>query len=252
MKKVPYREGTWFAVPLLDTGYLVGLVARKAPKGKVLLGYFFGPRRSTVPDISEVSSYRPANAIMIRRFSDQSLVKGEWPILGVQDSWDNNRWPMPDFGRHIDPIAGYPPRAWRVRHPDDNPNALLYETPITIDEYKRLPDNGMSLHGAVEIMLTKLLGGTAAREQKSTQPSNTGPTVDFYLYFPSEMAAVRSLEKLQAKGYKAEVHESDSNWLTLATFYGRLTEKELNDIESQLEGVAESEGGEYDGHERDV
>jgi len=39
---------------------------------------------------------------------------------------------------------------------------------------------------------------------------------------------------------------------SLATFYSRLTEKELNDIESQLEGVAESEGGEYDGHERDV
>jgi hypothetical protein len=33
MSKLPHTEGTWFAVPLRDGGYGVGVVSRVAPKG---------------------------------------------------------------------------------------------------------------------------------------------------------------------------------------------------------------------------
>ncbi len=41
MKKLPYKEGTWFAVPLKCGGHAVGIATRIAPKGRVLLAYFF-------------------------------------------------------------------------------------------------------------------------------------------------------------------------------------------------------------------
>ena len=41
-----YKEGTWFAVPLLPNGFAVGRVARHAKKGLMILGYFFGPKNA--------------------------------------------------------------------------------------------------------------------------------------------------------------------------------------------------------------
>jgi len=43
MKSI-YDEGSVFLIPLRDGGFARGVVARIAPKRKVLLGYFFGPR----------------------------------------------------------------------------------------------------------------------------------------------------------------------------------------------------------------
>jgi hypothetical protein len=40
--KLPYSEGSVFLVPLRKGGYARGVVARASPKGKGLLGYFFG------------------------------------------------------------------------------------------------------------------------------------------------------------------------------------------------------------------
>jgi hypothetical protein len=54
-QKINYREGDWFAVPLRDGGYAVGLVARMDNRGGVL-GYFFGPRRDDVPSPSDVEA----------------------------------------------------------------------------------------------------------------------------------------------------------------------------------------------------
>ena len=40
MATVRYREGDWFAVPLRDGGFGVGVIARANPKA-ALLGYFW-------------------------------------------------------------------------------------------------------------------------------------------------------------------------------------------------------------------
>ena len=47
-EKRRYEEGDWFAVPLQNGGYSLGLVARADGEGGVL-GYFFGPRREQLP-----------------------------------------------------------------------------------------------------------------------------------------------------------------------------------------------------------
>src|SRR5213592_3499242 len=47
-RKLPYREGDVFAVPLQDGAYGIGVVARMDREGAVL-GYFFDRRYESVP-----------------------------------------------------------------------------------------------------------------------------------------------------------------------------------------------------------
>jgi hypothetical protein len=94
MAKVKYREGDWFAVPLRDGGFAVGLVARANP-GVVLLGYFFGPMRSEVPKLEDLAGLQPGDAVLIGMFGHLAIVQGKWPLLGRLDGWDRRDWPTP-------------------------------------------------------------------------------------------------------------------------------------------------------------
>jgi hypothetical protein len=42
--KLPYSEGSVFVVPLRKGGCARGVIARASRRGRVILGYFFGPR----------------------------------------------------------------------------------------------------------------------------------------------------------------------------------------------------------------
>ena len=156
MRKLPYGEGDWFAVPLHTTGYGVGVVARMPRGGKVLLGYFFGPRRDRPPALDEVSALRPAQAVRALRFGDLGLIEGKWPLIGRSPDWDRARWPMPTFVR-TEPIRGM---RWTARYPDDDPLGnptleRLFESPAA---YER---DAISGAGAVEIVLTADLDSDA-------------------------------------------------------------------------------------------
>jgi hypothetical protein len=48
-KKLPYREGDWLTVPLLDNCYALGLVARMDGKGIYLTTCFIYPMSSYLP-----------------------------------------------------------------------------------------------------------------------------------------------------------------------------------------------------------
>ncbi|HEY1111332.1 MAG TPA: immunity 26/phosphotriesterase HocA family protein [Opitutaceae bacterium] len=149
--KLPYSEGTVFLVPLRNDGYARGVVARSSGLGKVLLGYFFGPRLLSANDIA-VRDLDPANAILRVRFGDLGLITGEWPIRGRIPNWDRLQWPMPDFVRK-DLLGRRKPLI--VRYSDTDPSHIVSETPITDDT--TLTADSMSGYGAVEIRLTKLL-----------------------------------------------------------------------------------------------
>lgn len=145
----PYREGTWFAVPLRKGGFAVGRVARA--KGGLLLGYFFGPSREEVPPLRKVEGLKPNDAIRVFRVADTGLVDGEWPIIGNSDSWDRSQWPMPPFVMR-DPIR---PLAWRRHYSDTDPGELLSEEPEPLDS--TLERSARRGFGAAEIALTKAL-----------------------------------------------------------------------------------------------
>lgn len=150
--KLPYGEGDWFAVPLRSGGYAVGVVARMAKHGKVLLGYFFGPQRDHLPTLDEVTSLDPARAVRVLRFGDLALLNGEWPIIGRCFEWDRRRWRMPAFVRRNELRRS----AWKVEYADDDPNEVAAESPLTSggDDIEL---DALLGAGAVELVLTKLL-----------------------------------------------------------------------------------------------
>ena len=151
MKKLPFSEGSVILVPLRKGGFARGVVARTG-KGKVLLGYFFGPRLAS-PEVVSLHDLDPGKAILRLRFGALGLINGEWPVLGNVPNWNRAAWPMPDFVRR-DPLGRLKPRL--VRHSDDDPNRV--EAEFVIDDDAGLAADSMYGYGAVEIELTKLLG----------------------------------------------------------------------------------------------
>jgi hypothetical protein len=149
---LPYSEGDCFAVRLRDGGYAIGVVARSSPIGKVLLGYFFGPRRDRLPASNAAADLSADEAIKVCRFGDLSLWRREWPIIYRPTSWNRSEWPMPAFVRS-ELSTG---RRWRVEYDDGDPNHVLSEArlPSTAEGLER---DSVLGSGAVELQLTKLL-----------------------------------------------------------------------------------------------
>ncbi len=149
--KLPYSEGSIFRVPLRDGDAARGVVARTNRQGKVLFGYFFGPRLSPSATISS-DDLRPAKAILQARFGDLGLINGEWTIHGQVPDWNRSDWPMPDFVTR-DPLGMKKPLL--VRYSDADPNRV--EARYEIADDHGLATNSLSGYGAIEIKLTKLL-----------------------------------------------------------------------------------------------
>jgi hypothetical protein len=147
-----YREGDWFAVPLDQGGYGVGCIARANPDG-ILLGYFFGPARTAVPNLSELSSPSIADAVLVCRFGHLGLRQGTWPLIGAIASWDRRQLPIPEFGR-MEELSG---RAFAVQYRDDDIGKVENERQISINELAPLPSDGLFGAVAVEKMLSNLL-----------------------------------------------------------------------------------------------
>jgi hypothetical protein len=123
MAKLNYHEGDWFAVPLGQGGYALGIIARTSPLG-VLLGYFFGPRQAELPTLDDAEALRADKAVWITRFTDRGLRDRrrsgrQWPVLGRLADWDRKRWPMPAFAR-LDARTGH---AFRVFYADNDPDS---------------------------------------------------------------------------------------------------------------------------------
>ncbi len=156
--KLPYREGTWFAIPLRHGGFAVGIVARA--KGGSLLCYFYGPRCNLVPKLAEVEKRKPQDALRRLHVGDLGLIDGSWPIIGHPTSWSRDDWPMPIFIRREVPllIQGKMsvPRAWRVYRSDTDPNKVIREEREEFNSTS-FEEDGLFGAGAVEIELTKLL-----------------------------------------------------------------------------------------------
>jgi Immunity protein 26 len=152
MGLVSYEEGDWFAVPLRDSGFAVGLIARANPKA-ALLGYFFGPRRVEVPTLDDVARLNPDEAVLVRKFGHLGIVQGEWPLLGRLKDWDRREWPMPVFVRYEE-LTG---RSFRVFYDDSDPNKLLREERVPPGEAAQGPKDGLMGAGFAEKVLTNLL-----------------------------------------------------------------------------------------------
>jgi hypothetical protein len=147
-----YRPGDWFAVPLRNGGFAVGLIARANRQG-VLFGYFFGPRREAVPGLDEVGELGPADAVLVGRFGHLGLKRGTWPIIGRSADWRSADWPMPALVRYEE-LTG---RSFQVFYDDDDPNKLVREVAVPPGVAEQAPKDGLMGAGFVETVLTRSL-----------------------------------------------------------------------------------------------
>ncbi|PIT01756.1 hypothetical protein TSA1_13990 [Bradyrhizobium nitroreducens] len=150
--KLPYEEGSVFAMPLPNGGFARGVVARMPRNGKVLLGYFFGPHLEARGEAT-LDDLHPDLAVARIRFGDLGLIEGRWLILGNIPSWNRADWPFPDFVRR-DPISR---KAWLVRYVNDDPLRSVSELLSNYEDLQLLDSDGLFGAGAAEARISKLL-----------------------------------------------------------------------------------------------
>lgn len=155
-KRPRQLDGTWFAVPLLDGGYGIGLVARYSPQVGVALCYFFAPRRESLPSVGDLTDYSAKDAIRVIRVSDIGLAEAEWPQIGRAGEWIRSEWPVPTFVRK-DPLCE---RAWKIHYSDDDPRMMLGEEPEPYES--ELEKASIFGDQAIVRLLTHLLTGCSA------------------------------------------------------------------------------------------
>ncbi|MFO0575375.1 MAG: Imm26 family immunity protein [Polyangia bacterium] len=151
-RKKPYNEGCWIAVPLAERGgYGLGVIARC--KSGICLGYFFEPRHSQVPKLEATQGLAPQQAVLIARFGDMGLLKGEWTILGHLDDWDRARWPVPTLQEQWS--GGFR----LVEYSGDDPtlNGISRQYPTTAQEANKHFSNALAGHAALSSGLDRAL-----------------------------------------------------------------------------------------------
>jgi hypothetical protein len=150
--KQSYNEGSWFAVPLQDGGYGVGLVARLSPGTKIMLAYLFGPKRPRAPSLDELAELMPRDAVKVLRVGDMALASGHWPVLGQASHWDPDDWPVPQFLRRADALR----RAWRVTYAETDPSRSEREESVPYDT-EGLETDSLFGYGSTELLLSRIL-----------------------------------------------------------------------------------------------
>jgi len=149
MKKKKLVVGMVFLVPLRDSGYAAGVLARYTGKGDGL-GYFFGPRIFD-PENVDCSSFQAGLEILVGMFGDLDLHKGTWPIIGMVGDEALKAWPVPKMAR-VDEAADL---AWVSTYDDDL--RLVKEEKVSPSQVEKYHYDRMMGPGSVEIRLTKLL-----------------------------------------------------------------------------------------------
>ncbi len=155
-KHVKYNEGQWFAVPLRDGGYALGIIVRGSYKTKGGLGYFFGPKYQDLPGDVETWNKQAADAILVAWFGDLGIIEGKWPLIASTRPFRRQEWPVPKFGR-IDALV--PEKGWLVEYDQEDTGLgeVIRETRCRAEDIAHLPEDVVSGAGAIEIKLTKLL-----------------------------------------------------------------------------------------------
>jgi hypothetical protein len=119
----------------------------------MLLGYFFGPWRTSVTATSTPFDLQPEDAIYCANVGDSGIREGRWPELGKVSNFSRETWPQPLY-RCQDPISG----SWTVaRFPEGDFAAPVEQRTATETEVQGLPDDGIDGHIFVQQRLNRLL-----------------------------------------------------------------------------------------------
>ena len=150
--KKNYKQGDVFGVPLRNGGFATGVIARKG-SGSVVFGYFFGPRRETLPDVKDVQDLKYEDALYAGRFSYLGFLYGEWPIVRALPNWNAADWPFPPFVSFCYGSA----EAALITYDDKSLIRPIKEERISASRSVEFYNDAVSGYVAVEIILTQML-----------------------------------------------------------------------------------------------
>ena len=102
-------EGSCYAIPLPSSGFAIGVLTHMIG-GKLPFGYFFGPRRLSVPGPEDIVTLAPDTAVLQAKFGRTEIDSNHWPLIGGIPKWDPVAWPTPP---HTSGLAGHG-MVWRV------------------------------------------------------------------------------------------------------------------------------------------
>ena len=139
-QKLPYCDGTWFAVPLFQGGYAIGRIVRHTGQG-TLLAYCFAPKHDLIPSLEDVDHLTARDSFKTMLLSDLHIVEGKWPLIGESSTWRREEWPMPRFILRDDIVNA----AFIVTYADDH---LLQELPRERVPYDTLGYDSSCQYGA--------------------------------------------------------------------------------------------------------
>lgn len=151
-KDVRCKMGDWVAVPLRDTGFSIGLVARGSSGTKSLIGYFFGPKRTVIPSAEDTRSLSQNDAVLICRFNYSGIAIGRWPIIYRSTDWDRSPWPNPIFVAHS---PGLKPEL--RQYSEDDPKVLIFHKYCNEAEAENYPADQCRGYLNMEECLSDLL-----------------------------------------------------------------------------------------------
>jgi len=83
--------------------------------------------------------------------------------------------------------------------------------------------------------------------QKAGHDFTKKTTVDFYLYFPEEIAARSAIHVLSSEGYRGDLKNIDGRWQAHLAKEMVLTADDIDMERFQMRELTVNSGGEYDG-----
>ncbi|MFQ3246376.1 MAG: hypothetical protein ACI9SP_003028 [Arenicella sp.] len=151
-KKINYSEGDCFSIPLREGGFGCGVVTRMDGNG-IVFGYFFGPKVTTVAEISG-NDLGIEQSIFCGQFGDLGFLNREWEVIGRVPNWSREQWSMPLFLRFDDNAS-----TGCLSEYDEDSLKCIDEKKVQLSsiDIQNYPKDSVMGYGFVEIKLTKLL-----------------------------------------------------------------------------------------------
>lgn len=146
------HEGQVFAVPILDSGFSLGVLARAASEN-LSLAYFFGRIYDKIPNAEAAEGLSAPDALLIRQISNAGLKCGRWPEVGEVSPWIRTDWPVPRFCRSNLLRKTFV----EVSYSDADGLTCIAERPISADECTQLHPDGSSGYEAMESRIVKAI-----------------------------------------------------------------------------------------------
>ena len=147
-----YQEGDCIAVPLLTTGFGIGIVTRIGQHG-VVLGCFFGPKWEGVPRVGQLYGLTEKRSILVRRCADTGLRDGTWIVIGRSPDWNRRAWRVPKFESAASSLQ--PDQCWIRVYDDDL--TVIHDQEVPKISGEGFPKDILSGQHALEVTLTQLL-----------------------------------------------------------------------------------------------